>query len=85
LFQRYYRANSRRTTEEGIGLELNITKLLVEARGGRVWVDKSASLSHSLISCLFFELIAEFIKTVLLKVLSVNDAGYLAYSTDIER
>ena len=39
LFQRYYRANSTRTTEEGIGLGLYITKLLVEAHGGRVWVE----------------------------------------------
>ncbi|MHB9106297.1 MAG: sensor histidine kinase [Armatimonadota bacterium] len=39
LFQRYYRAKSTRTTEEGIGLGLYITKLLVEAHGGRVWVD----------------------------------------------
>ena len=39
LFKRYYRAKSTRTMEEGIGLGLYITKLLVEAQGGRVWVE----------------------------------------------
>ncbi|OPZ84761.1 MAG: Sensor histidine kinase YycG [bacterium ADurb.Bin429] len=38
LFQRYYRTKSTRT-KEGIGLGLYITRLLVEAHGGRVWVE----------------------------------------------
>lgn len=37
LFQRFYRAKSVRKTD-GIGLGLYITKQLVEAHGGRLWV-----------------------------------------------
>jgi len=38
LFDRFYRApNGRRA--EGIGLGLYIAKLLVEAQGGRIWVE----------------------------------------------
>jgi signal transduction histidine kinase len=38
LFERFYRASSERQAE-GIGLGLYITKLLVEAHGGRIWVE----------------------------------------------
>jgi PAS domain S-box-containing protein len=38
LFQRFYRAKSERRAE-GIGLGLYITKALVEAHGGRIWVE----------------------------------------------
>jgi signal transduction histidine kinase len=38
LFERFYRAKGTRQTE-GIGLGLYITKLLVEAQGGRIWVE----------------------------------------------
>ncbi|HEY3377044.1 MAG TPA: ATP-binding protein [Armatimonadota bacterium] len=38
LFQRYYRAPGTRATE-GSGLGLYITRLLIEAHGGRVWVE----------------------------------------------
>jgi signal transduction histidine kinase len=38
LFQRFYRAKGTRQTE-GIGLGLFITRLLVEAHGGRIWVE----------------------------------------------
>ena len=38
LFQRFYRAKGERRAE-GIGLGLYITKQLVEAHGGRIWVE----------------------------------------------
>jgi len=38
LFQRYYRAAATRKTT-GLGLGLYITRLLVEAMGGRIWVE----------------------------------------------
>jgi PAS domain S-box-containing protein len=38
LFQRYYRARGE-SRAEGIGLGLYITRLLVEAHGGRIWVE----------------------------------------------
>ena len=38
LFERFYRAGSERKAE-GIGLGLYITRLLVEAHGGRIWVE----------------------------------------------
>ena len=38
LFERFYRAPGGRKAE-GIGLGLYITKLLVEAHGGRIWVE----------------------------------------------
>jgi PAS domain S-box-containing protein len=38
LFERFYRVDNERKAE-GIGLGLYITKLLVEAHGGRIWVE----------------------------------------------
>ena len=38
LFERFFRAKGARKTE-GLGLGLNITKMLVEAHGGRIWVE----------------------------------------------
>jgi signal transduction histidine kinase len=36
LFDRFYRANSR---SSGLGLGLYISRILVEAHGGRIWVE----------------------------------------------
>jgi len=38
LFQRFYRAKSGRKAE-GLGLGLYITRMLVEAHGGKIWVE----------------------------------------------
>jgi signal transduction histidine kinase len=38
LFQRYYRAKGARKTE-GLGLGLYISRMLVEAHGGHIWVE----------------------------------------------
>ncbi|MHB9109951.1 MAG: sensor histidine kinase [Armatimonadota bacterium] len=40
LFDRFYRAQGERRAE-GIGLGLYITRLLVEAHGGRIWVESA--------------------------------------------
>ncbi|HEX2951774.1 MAG TPA: ATP-binding protein, partial [Armatimonadota bacterium] len=40
LFNRFYRAKGERRAE-GIGLGLYITRLLVEAHGGRIWVESA--------------------------------------------
>jgi signal transduction histidine kinase len=38
LFQRYYRAEATQHEKSGLGLGLYITRMLVEAQGGRIWV-----------------------------------------------
>jgi two-component system phosphate regulon sensor histidine kinase PhoR len=38
IFERYYRTGDKRRSG-GIGLGLYITKMLVEAHGGRIWVE----------------------------------------------
>lgn len=47
LFERYYRTKESRKRPEGLGLGLFITKELVEAQGGRIWVESEVDKGSS--------------------------------------
>ncbi|HEX2988493.1 MAG TPA: ATP-binding protein [Chloroflexota bacterium] len=47
LFQRYYRTESARRAKGGLGLGLYVTKGLVEAHGGEIWVESETGKGSS--------------------------------------
>ena len=44
LFDRYFRAGTAREQREGLGLGLYVTRMLVEAHGGRIWVESKVGV-----------------------------------------
>ena len=42
IFDKFYRANASTTAQGGLGLGMSIVKQIVEAHGGRIWVESEA-------------------------------------------
>jgi signal transduction histidine kinase len=51
IFERYYRARTKAPVE-GLGLGLYITRLIVEAHGGRIWVESEVGKGSTFSFCL---------------------------------
>jgi two-component system, NtrC family, sensor histidine kinase KinB len=47
LFSRYYRTRAGQERHEGLGLGLYIAKMLVEANGGRIWVESEQGVGST--------------------------------------
>ncbi len=47
LFQRYFRTLAARSHHEGLGLGLYISRMLVEAHGGRIWVESQVGMGST--------------------------------------
>jgi signal transduction histidine kinase len=52
LFQKYYRTRSTARKSEGLGLGLYISRLIVEAHGGRIWVESLPGQGAAFSFCL---------------------------------
>jgi len=41
VFEKFYRADNLDTAVSGLGLGMNIAKNIIEAHGGRIWVEST--------------------------------------------